>query len=495
MTPLSRKMLSAIKSDVVSGLCWQAARSTNLYIESKVLAKGANILAYKQKIPLKRDTIMVFADDAPQYNWAHPCRYLLHDAKTGELYHEVKAQFPPYMSEDVPKTFKAFHEPVPMKDVKLHYPIVPKLRCPVLGLKGERYAVLFSGASNNRHTNDLEFLYRTLRDIYGFSAQNIHVLNYDGSINYSGEPKPVGNWPGDNTAYRMPVHGKGTKADLDAVLDTLKTKLKSNDLLLLHTNNHGGHNGTESYLCTYSGADYFAKDFALKLGSLPKINCLMVMMEQCHSGGFNSPILANSTAAYTSVSSACEELRSSIGGAHFDPFARDWISAMMGSTPNGGALASNPDTDGTGKVSAREAHNYADALKHTYDTPVYNESSTASSGYHLGQRYSYLRPTYCRILLDVLRPYYVRKPIPEFYEKLHESIMPILQSIEDEPQEILHKKVALNLQHINVVSSKAQHQKAMPNLRNVEAVFQAESAKQEAELKKTIDAVVRKGMG
>ncbi len=29
---------------------------------------------------------MVFADDAPQYNWAHPCRYLLHDAQSGEFY-------------------------------------------------------------------------------------------------------------------------------------------------------------------------------------------------------------------------------------------------------------------------------------------------------------------------------------------------------------------------------------------------------------------------
>jgi hypothetical protein len=77
--------------------------------------------------------------------------------------------------------------------------------------------------------------------------------------------------------------------------------LKADDLLLIHTNNHGGHNGTESYLCTYSGPDYLASDFAAKLGKLPKFNCLMVMMEQCHSGGFNAPILANSTATLTSV--------------------------------------------------------------------------------------------------------------------------------------------------------------------------------------------------
>ncbi|MBL8415909.1 MAG: hypothetical protein JNM42_15870 [Propionivibrio sp.] len=431
MPSVSRTILGTVKSGVVSGLSWRAARSTNLHVESSVLVKGDKLLAYKQRIPIERDTVMVFADDAPQYNWAHPCRYLLHDAKTGEFYREVKAQFPPYMTGEAPRTFQAFHQPVRILDAELYYPVLPRLRCPIRWTKGQRYAVLFSGASNNRHTNDLEFLYRTLRDIYGFPAANIYVVNYDGSVNYSGNPKPVTSWPGDSTAYRIPINGQGTKAGLDSVLDTIKAKLKADDLLLIHTNNHGGHNGTESYLCTYSGADYLASEFASKLATLPKFNCLMVMMEQCHSGGFNSPILANSPATYTSVSSACEELRNSIGGAHFDPFARDWIAAMTGSTPYGGALASNPDTDGTGKVSAREAHNYADAVKDPYDTPVYSESSVAAGNFHLGQRYWYIWPIYCRLLVELLYPYYLRKPIPEFYEMVHDKLLPSLREIED----------------------------------------------------------------
>jgi len=431
MPIVSRNILGTIQSGVVNGLSWRAAQSTNLYVESNVLTKGRDILAYKQRIPIDSDTVMVFADDAPQYNWAHSCRYLLHDAKTGEFYREVKAQFPPYLSKEPPKTFQVFHQPVRLVDAGLYYPIRPRLRCPIRWQKGKRYAVLFAGASNNRHTNDLEFLYRTLRDIYGFPAANIYVLNYNGTVDYSGNPQPVGNWPGVCTAYRMPVNGSGTKADLDAVFDTLATNLSADDLLLIHTNNHGGHNGTESYLCTYSGADYLASDFANKLGTLPNFNCLMVMMEQCHAGGFNSPILAHSTAAYTSVSSACEELRSSIGGAEFDPFAQDWIAAMAGNTPYGGALASNPDTDGSGKVSAREAHNYASAIHHTYDTPIYNESSLVAGNYHLGQRYWYIWPIYCRLLVEILRPYYIRKPIPEFYEILHEKLIPNLREIED----------------------------------------------------------------
>lgn len=428
---VSSSTLGDIKSRVVSSLSWSAAQATNLYLDSKVMAKGSRIMAYKQKIAVERDSVMVFADDAPRYNWAHPCRYLLHDAKTGEMYQEVKAQFPPYLNADPPKTFQAFHEPVKVVDSRLIYPLIPKLRCPFILPSGNRYAVLFSGASNNRHTNDLEFLYRTLRNNYGFPAANIFVLNYDGTINYSGNPKPVTSWPGDGSAYTMPLNSSGTKADLDSVLTTLKGKLKSQDLLLIHTNNHGGHNGTESYLCTYSGDDYLASDFANMLGTLPKYRCLMVMMEQCHSGGFNAPILAHSTATYTSVSSACEELRNSIGGADFDPFARDWIAAMTGATPYGGALASNPDTDSSGKVSAREAHNYADAVKDPYDTPVYSESSSTAGDCYLAQRYLYLWPRYCRILVELLEPHYLRRPIPEFYEIMHSRLMPGLAKIEE----------------------------------------------------------------
>lgn len=422
--------LNSVKSGVVSGLSFSKARSTNLYIESRVLNKGEEILAYKQRIPLERDTIMVFADEAPRYNWAHRCRYLLHDAKTSEMYREVNAQFPPYLMAEKPETYQIFHEPVRVAEAELYYPIYPSFRCPIRRPRGNRYAVLFSGGSNNRHTNDLEFLYRTLRDIYGFLAGNIYVLNYDGTVNYFGGPHPVVSWPGDSTAYRMPVNGSGTKADLESVLNTLAAKLKAEDLLLIHTNNHGGHNGTESYLCTYSGPDYLASDFATKLGTLPEFKSLMVMMEQCHSGGFNAPIMAHSPATYTSVSSACEELRSSRGGAEFDPFARDWISAITGNTPYGGALASNPDSDSSGKVSAREAHNYADAVKDPFDTPVYNESSTAAGDYHLGQRYLYYWPFYCRLLVKALKPYYVRRPIPEFYEILHTKLEPQLLEIE-----------------------------------------------------------------
>src|SRR5205085_1792182 len=126
---------------------------------------------------------------------------------------------------------------------------------------------------------------------YRYDPGDITVLNYDGTINYDGGPQPVVRWPGDNTPYRMKVHGKGGKADLLGALDSLKKRLKPEDSLLIHTNNHGGHNGTESDLCCFPSFDSLGvKEFATKLGELPKFRCLIVMMEQCHSGGFNAAV-------------------------------------------------------------------------------------------------------------------------------------------------------------------------------------------------------------
>ncbi len=424
------ELFSRVRDRAVRRLAWADSRKSNLHIQREVLRRGTEIRAYQQRIPVRRNTVMVFADDAPLLNWAHPCRYILYDAATAEPYDEVPAQFPPYLTQ-VPEAFQLFHEPVPLEKAERLWYVRPWLRCPVKVPRGQRYAVLFSGASNNRHTNDLEFLYRTLRDYYGFADDHIWCLNYDGTINYSLGPKPVGNWPGDNTPYRMPIKGSGTKADLDAVLDTLKTKLKADDLLLIHTNNHGGWDGWgKSYLVTYSGPAYYANDFANKLAQLPKFRHLMVMMEQCHSGGFNAPIITKSPATYTSVSSACLEPNNSIGGAQFDPFARDWIAAMAGHTPTGGALAFNADADTDGKVEAKEAHDYANAVHDPYDTPTYNQNDPAAGSADLGQHYLWWWPWFCKVYIELVEPHYIKLPPPVYWERYHKTVAPGLEVIQ-----------------------------------------------------------------
>jgi hypothetical protein len=420
-----------IQDRAFRGLSSKHRASTNLYVLEDIQPAKSVIKARHQSIRIKKPTVVVFVDEEPMANWAHDCRYLLHDADSGKLYHEVKAGFPPYLI-DPPDTFKAFHMPV--VEVNPHrkiWKLEKKIAFPWRIPKGKRYAILYSGASNNRHTNDLEFLYRQLVDRFYFDEDHITVLNYDGTINYSGWPKPVVNWPGDGTAYTMPVHAAGTKQALEDAIDALKPKLKQDDLLLIHTNNHGGHNGTESYLCTYSGPDYNASDFASKLGELPAFSDLIVMMEQCHSGGFNDVVIESSTAERTTFSAACTEGKNSIGGADFDPFARDWIAALAGADPYGAALASDPDYDSSGRISAREAFAYSDDVHHSYDSPVYSAYGTDAGDQHLHQKWRYIY-IYQEFVVKELGLVYKELRDPILYRQaIKTKVLPELTELDD----------------------------------------------------------------
>lgn len=431
MSTLPQVTRRTIQDAAVRRLSASRRTTTNLYIWEDVQEADTAITARHQRIPIERPTVVVFVDDEPLANWAHACRYLLHDAESGALYQEVQAGFPPFIV-DPPETFRAFHMPVVAQNpLRKIWTLEPEIVMPWKARKGNRYAILFSGASNNRHTNDLEFLYRQLVDRFYFDEDKITVLNYDGTVNYSGGPKPVTAWPGDGSAYTMPVHGAGTKAALAGAIDALKTKLQQDDLLLIHTNNHGGHNGTEAYLCTYSGPDYMASDFAAKIGELPAYADLMVMMEQCHSGGFNDVVVESSTAARTTFSAACTEGKNSIGGADFDPFARDWIAAFAGADPYGSGLVSDPDQDSSGKISAREAFAYADDVHDAYDSPVYSAYGSDAGDQNLQQKWRFLL-AYRELVVEELRRLRREVADPVRYRKaMRTKVMPALIEIDD----------------------------------------------------------------
>jgi hypothetical protein len=266
----------------------------------------------------------------------------------------------------------------------------------------------------------MEFLYRTLIDVYAFNPAHIYALSYDGTLNTQDGVQTL--WPGDGTAYRIKVTGSGNRAAFEAAMDDLKTKIHTLDTLLIHCNNHGDYDGAPgtSFLCTYPNwGKYYNADFSNKLGQLPHYRQLIVMLEQCNSGGFNASILAKSTADAASVASAAIESQSSYVSAdgNWDPFARDWIAAQAGHDPFGAALAFNPDGDGDGKIEAEEAFGYANAVKIPLDSPNFSESSEVGGDVALGQQYL-VWWWWCRILYDALEDYRVKLPQPEYQKRL-----------------------------------------------------------------------------
>jgi hypothetical protein len=273
---------------------------------------------------IEKKTAFVFVDLMPNYNWVHPAKILLYDAEKGEMYNTVETHFPPTVMEQQPANVEAINTPVKMIDTQKERMV--KINPAIFGIRTaalvKRYAILFSGNSNNRHLNDLEFLYRTLIDVYGFEPANIYTLNYNGSLSYQGSSNPIGNWSGDNTPYRLAGHinGSGTQQGMESTLTTIAGKIKSDDLLFIYTNDHGAGpgDGVNDYcLCAYSNggwAPYYVNDFVNKLKSLPQFDKLMVMMEQCRSGGFATPIINNIPAKWTHVCTGVKASDYSLGG-------------------------------------------------------------------------------------------------------------------------------------------------------------------------------------
>lgn len=387
---LSEKTKLKIQEDAIERVKkLKLDKRSNLHIHDKVLAMGNKLRAAALEVSIERETALVFVDLAPAYNWAHPCEYHLYDAKTGKLYQKVQANLPPSILIIDREATTTFHSPVKLIDTRLRRAAQKKRIPPIFNAPsaapGERYAILFAGHANNRHTNDLEFLYRMLIDVYGFNAANIHVLNHDGTLNYFGAPKPIGNWPGDNTPYRMVVTGEGTRAGFQAAFNAIAGQIRPEDSLFIHTNNHGGGVGdgmTDFCMFVYDAngnwVPYYVNDFIADLGILPSFEAMMVMMEQCRSGGFINPIINNSPANWTHVATAVAAGDYSDGGANFDPFAEDWIAAMNGQYPDGTGLSQAVDTNNDGRISAIEAFTYADAIVQGGDTPI---SSDSPGGY------------------------------------------------------------------------------------------------------------------
>ena len=356
-----------------------------LYLDHTTYQAGEALDIVTAKIEFERPTTVVFVDDEPGMNFGHRCHYLLYDAESGAFIRKVPAAFPHFHRKQQ-ETVELFRtcgtierfkrkkrlgvllEPAKLSAYAKLMPLPLRFT-----IQGCRYAILYSGGSNGRHVNDLEFLYRTLVDVYGYDPANIYVLNYDGTVNYDQmwwETPPSDGFAPDGSPWRMVVNGQATRTAFQQVINDLTLQMHSHDCLFIHTNNHGWYDGNGSFMSAYDGV-YYATDFAADLALLPHFRTLLVVMEQCASGGFATPVLNQSPATNTVFQAAVPGDETSAGGWPFDPWAEMWISAMAGVRGDGSALALSPDADLNSLISSREAYDFAIAI----DNPVISESS------------------------------------------------------------------------------------------------------------------------
>jgi hypothetical protein len=377
---LSAPSSVTIKQTALGALPPEQSHTARLSLAADIFPAGHVFKLVDSRLVVKQNAALVFVDLMPRANWGHPCLYRFHDPVTGRFLYQEEALFPPNLTGET--LLQVFHEPLTMPIARFVPGALQSLMLPTaspfqLGSSSaqqQRFALLWtSQISDLRHVEDLEFMWRTLVHVYGFNTANIYVLCYNGTIGAVDAPNPVGNWVGDNTPYQMSVYASATAANLQAAFNVLGGRLHPRDLLLIHTNNHGAQTG----MCVDDSSVVTPAQFATMLAGLPAYRTLLVTMEQCFSGAFQGPILAQSTATNTVFASAVPADKESDGAAQFDPWALALIEALNGQTPGGGALPSQPPTNFDGLVSLRAACDWAQVNDTgPDDAPQYGDNPT-----------------------------------------------------------------------------------------------------------------------
>jgi hypothetical protein len=412
----NRQVIERVRAEAFAVLTPEGAAAHHLGVVPRTLARGHVLKLVDREIEVPDDAVVVFEDQMPGANFGHPCRYLFHSPEDGSLIGVAHASFPPEVADPVLKP-DYFHEPVAVAHtVPSVYGRIEWDRFAHLPwlVDDNRYALLWtSQISNRRHVEDIEFAWRILRHRFGFRADHIYVLCYDGTIgstDYSGAD--MATWIGDGTAYEMQIHAAATQANLESTLATISSRMDEDSLLFVHTNNHG----SESGLCIDNSGVVTPDEWATMLDAMDPFGTLVVTMEQCYSGAFLQPTLDHSRAARTSFASAVPADKVSAGDAHFDQWARTWFEAVNGATAYGASLGHQPDANGNGRVSVREAFDYSDSWEYPnygYDDPQYGDSPAGcGSSIYLSKA-----PSLYDIIKELLKRYRaIEKVVPKHPE-------------------------------------------------------------------------------
>lgn len=296
----------------------------------------------------------------------------------------------------------------------------------------KKFAVLIAGGgdySNNhiRYWNDLLCMYQILRSS-GYPAENIRVIYHDG---FEPDDSVEGKVSGT-----MPIDFAANRGNIARVFNELAATVRNNDTLFIMINDHGGglltkksgsyepglHNAQfdaygettedlileaefkwdfnedgdktdslrvdESFSLGPGRGRMYDDDFAVEVNKIKDYQTMIIVMEQCFSGGFIDDLrgpnrIIISAASPNQISRA---QRPKDGGvAAYNEFTYWFFTVLMGRTPDGGKIIDpsgqevniDMDWDGNGRISMQEAFNWARRMHGTDDTPHYDDNNHA----------------------------------------------------------------------------------------------------------------------
>jgi hypothetical protein len=241
-----------------------------------------------------------------------------------------------------------------------------------------KYAVLICGgydAANlhERYYTDIQEMYTTLRNTYGYLAANIYVLCADGDADSNGTIAFNG------IEHSMDLDGNGTvdcntaasKANITSTFSTLNSKMTSSDFLFVFTTDHGSNTVSppgsiydDGSLTLWDYEEMRDDEFAAAVNQIANYSYEVFCFEQCFSGDMINDLWGTNRV----IATAANWDEYSWGRV----FSSLWINAVNGSAPDA-------DVNNDLVVSMEEAFNYADLNDLSGESPQFYESTRGLS--------------------------------------------------------------------------------------------------------------------
>jgi hypothetical protein len=200
----------------------------------------------------------------------------------------------------------------------------------------------------------------------------------------------LGNSDNVDLEYRKPVirdlRGPATRKSLSDWFARVGSKLADDDRLFVYFTGHGGQGkpARNTTLTLWNENSMDVKEFTGLLDKLPpKVQVVMIMV-QCHSGGF-ADVIFNNGQAGTNASALSDRHRCGffatvperqaagctpdINEENYHEYSTYFFEAICGQSRTGSRV-DPPDYDGDGHVSFAEAHAYVQLHSDTIDIPV-----------------------------------------------------------------------------------------------------------------------------
>ncbi len=333
------------------------------------LQSGGKIPLLSQKTvtfsPLKAGETILFEDKLPDANWSHPAEFQLVSAD-GTVLKRITSDLPPEALAKA-RLLRGPNQP-------LDGDIAPVFSLNAWGgqyrvANPKRfYAVAINGFAEQRHWNDLSFLYRTLTEVYGYQQDHIFVAD-------SNHRTTKSDLNGDQTSDIG--HGSSV-SDVRILFEHLKATLTADDQLLVVVNTHGSMTKKGANLVLLDG-EISATEFTTWLKELTVKNVIAVY-EQCFSGGFVRPSIDLRTVAVSA--STEQEFSWASMDLRFNEFLYLFTTALAFQNHEGQAFSA--DVNGDNFISVQEAYGFAILQERRRESPRFESSPNSGLALKLG---------------------------------------------------------------------------------------------------------------